>query len=237
MVFPKMLLGLLLVVGLYEQVAAAALQGGGGSSGTSETQLVMVTTLTRHGSRAPDKILATVSCQPLLEKTHPKEGLTQVFVKRFGTVPGELTEFGEEQMEAVGAFIRKRYGKETLSFVDTDNYFHNVRNWEFIARAGSRQQRSMMAIAQGLFPGTAVPIAVTDRTSDSVLGGPAPQCGSITAQMIVEWHAKEGIKLVQERYAEAVQPFEKLCNVSLVGFLFLLLLTINTNILNRKTTQ
>ena len=184
----------------------------------TQSKLVMVTTLTRHGSRAPDKILATVSCQPLLEKSHPNEPLTRVFVNKFGTIPGELTEFGEDQMEEVGRFVKYRYGRTHMEFVDTDNFFANTRDWEFIARAGSRQQRSMMAICQGLFPGTAVPIGVTERASDSILGGPAPQCGSYTARMIVDWHATKGKELVRERYTEAVKPFERLCNVSLVSF-------------------
>jgi len=197
----------------------SSLQGAGGN-GTIEKQLLMVTTLTRHGSRSPDKILATVSCKPLFEKVHPHETMTQTFVNKFGTIPGELTQFGEKQMDEVGAFIKKRYGKDDLGFVDTDNYLQKTKDWEFVARAGSRQQRSMMAISQGIFPGTSVPISVTDRKSDAVLGGPAPQCGKLTAKMIVDWHATRGKELVKASYFGAVEPFEKLCNVSLVGFIY-----------------
>lgn len=85
----------------------------------------------------------------------------------------------------------------------------------FTARAGSRQQRSMMALAQGLFPGTSVPIAVTARNIDGVLGGPAPQCGSLTAPMIINWHKTKGQAVVLEDYERAVEPFEHICNVSL----------------------
>jgi len=201
-----------------EAKARAASEASSLPSDLSDTKLIHVTTLTRHGSRAPDKILATVSCQPLLEKAHPAEPLTKVFVNKFGTIPGELTRFGEDQMEEVGRFIKERYGKDGLDFVNSDNYFLNTRDWEFIARAGSRQQRSMMAIAQGIFPGTSVPIAVTERTSDAVLGGPAAQCGAYTAKMIVDWHATTGKELVTQNYVEAVAPFEKLCNVSLVSW-------------------
>ena len=101
--------------------------------------------------------------------------------------------------------------------MDMNNYEANTRDWQFIAREGSRQQRSMMGIVQGLFPNKpAVPIAVTDRNEDALLGGPAPQCGKITAEMIVQWHKTVGKELVLANYEKAVKPFEKLCNISLI---------------------
>ena len=144
---------------------------------SSGPKLIATTTLTRHGSRAPDKILAKVSCSALLPRK-PEQGLTSVFVDKFGTLPGELTAYGEQQMEVVGKFIKKRYGKDGLNFVDTDNFYTKTTDWSFVARAGSRQQRSMMAVARGIFPDTSVPIGVMDRSSDNTLGGPAPACGS-----------------------------------------------------------
>ncbi|KAH9256664.1 hypothetical protein BASA81_005168 [Batrachochytrium salamandrivorans] len=198
---------------------ASALAAEDGSAAISPPpappKLISVTTLTRHGSRAPDKILATVSCQPLLMKTTPDEGVKKVFVNKFGTLPGELTAFGQVQMETVGRWLKHRYGKSELDFVNTENYLRQTKDWQFTARAGNRQQRSMMGIAQGIFSKTSVPIAVTARNTDAVLGGPAPQCGSLTAPMIVDWHATKGKQIVLDNYADAVEPFEKMCNVSL----------------------
>lgn len=174
-------------------------------------KLLMVQTLTRHGSRSPDKIIAQVSCKPLLNPDNEK--LMDAFVNKFGTAPGELTAYGQTQMRQVGQFFRRKYA----DFVDVNNYEANTRDWQFIAREGSRQQRSMMGIVQGLFPNKpAVPIAVMERSEDAILGGPAPQCGKITAAMIVEWHNTVGKQLVQAHYRKAVKPFEQLCNISLI---------------------
>lgn len=91
-----LLLAALLLLLLSSGFAQEQLRNDTKSSTTPK--LISVTTLTRHGSRAPDKILAQVSCQPLLIKAKPNDPLKSVFVNKFGTLPGELTAFGQVQM-------------------------------------------------------------------------------------------------------------------------------------------
>lgn len=182
-----------------------------GNSSRTAT-LVHVSTLTRYGSRAPNKVLAKVSCIPLFH-SHRTQGLRDMFREKFGTLPGELTEFGQKQMVQVGEFIKKRYGKSGLDFVNTDQYSGHAQDWRFVARMGSCQQHSMTSIVSGIFKEPA-PISVIESKDDAALGGPAPQCGKFTAEMIVDWHNTKGKELVKQNY-EAVQPFERICDTQL----------------------
>jgi len=54
--------------------------------------VVMVQTLTRHGTRAPDKIVGQKVCRPIID---PESGsVHKAFVEVFGTGPAELTAVG-----------------------------------------------------------------------------------------------------------------------------------------------
>jgi hypothetical protein len=171
--------------------------------------LLMVQTLTRHGSRAPDKIVAEQTCKPLFKQG---TNVHQLFVHEFGTGPAELTDVGSTQMRDVGRFLMERYGRK--GFIKAD-YPPHTTEWIFNAREGARQQRSMMGIVQGMFPDDAVPILVRPRAQDAILGGPAPQCAEKTRDYIMKWHASVGKSIVEQKYESVVKPFELLCDVSL----------------------
>jgi hypothetical protein len=55
-------------------------------------QVLMVQTLTRHGTRAPDKIVGQKVCRPIID---PENGsVHRAFVEVFGTGAAELTAVG-----------------------------------------------------------------------------------------------------------------------------------------------
>ena len=112
-------------------------------------------------------------------------------------------------MRDVGLFLRERYH----GFLWADYPAHS-RDWEFIAREGTRQQRSMGGLVQGIFPDDVVPITVTRRDTDAVLGGPAPQCADITHDYIIEWHRTKGREMVKQ-HPHIIHKMEQICNVSL----------------------
>lgn len=125
---------------------------------------MMVQTLTRHGTRAPDKIVGKQICKSMFNQ---KQSLREAYVQLFGVGASELTSIGVRQMRDVGAFLRERYH----GFLWAD-YGSHSNEWEFVAKEGDRQQRSMMGIVLGIFPNDVVPIAVTNKETDSILGGP-----------------------------------------------------------------
>lgn len=173
-------------------------------------EVIAVQTLTRHGSRAPNRALARESCIPLLDSN--RDGKDE-FSSIFGVRPSELTRRGVQEMRDVGRYLRERYEQMGLIFGD---YLSHTRDFLFIARQGDRQQRSIMGVAQGMFPDDAVPIQVTDRENDVILSAPPPICAEFTSNMIVKWHATTGRQYVKQHYAQLV-PFEKLCNYSLLS--------------------
>ncbi|KAH9253576.1 hypothetical protein BASA81_008412 [Batrachochytrium salamandrivorans] len=174
------------------------------------SKLLMVQTLTRHGTRAPDKIVGKVICKPMFD---PKRSLNNAFVQLFGVGATELTGVGVRQMRDVGAFLREKYH----GFLSADYAAHSGE-WEFVAKEGDRQQRSMMGIVLGVFPNDVVPIAVTNKATDSILGGPAAQCGSQTHDYVIKWHQTKGRALVQtNEYADLIDTLERVCNISLLS--------------------
>ena len=187
--------------------------GNGNGNGNGTPRLLQIQVLTRHGSRAPDAVVARKACTPLLgPPLHPN--MKETFVEIFGTNPGELTRNGVKQMRDVGEFLREHFVSKTFRF---DNYPMHTADFEFVSREGSRQQRSMMGIVQGLFPrDEAVPISVMQRDSDALLGGPPPQCHNRTANMITRWYRAFGPTLLRREYDTAVAPVERVCNVSLL---------------------
>jgi len=184
-------------------------------SASVEAKLVAVQTLTRHGERAPDSIVAKQSCRTIFESKKD-------ILHKFNAAPGRLTPLGVVRMREVGTYLRERYiegihwGDEQLKGFLHSDYQTHQDEWQFVAREGSRQQRSMSAIIQGVLPNTPVPIKVDPRTEDAVLGGPAPACGSRTARMIVDWHKSKGWEMLQESM-DVVNAFEKICDVNLTG--------------------
>ena len=59
---------------------------------THARQILMVQTLTRHGTRAPDKIVGQKVCMPIID---PEGGsVHKAFVEVFGTGAAELTTVG-----------------------------------------------------------------------------------------------------------------------------------------------
>jgi hypothetical protein len=114
-------------------------------------------------------------------------------------------------MRDVGSFLRERYH----GFLWADYAAHS-KEWEFIAREGTRQQRSMMGLVQGIFPDDAVPISVTRRETDAILGGPAPQCAEITHDYIIDWHKTRG-RQIMANHGNLVRTMERVCNVSLTS--------------------
>eukprot|EP00516_Mucochytrium_quahogii_P008265 CAMPEP_0203755840 /NCGR_PEP_ID=MMETSP0098-20131031/9186_1 /ASSEMBLY_ACC=CAM_ASM_000208 /TAXON_ID=96639 /ORGANISM=" , Strain NY0313808BC1" /LENGTH=514 /DNA_ID=CAMNT_0050647445 /DNA_START=252 /DNA_END=1796 /DNA_ORIENTATION=+ len=184
----------------------------------ADAELLMVQTLTRHGERAPDKIIAQQSCTAVWNK--PKK-----IYKDFHALPGRLTPIGVQRMRDVGGFIRERYidgfhwdpnFEKPEPFLKSSYQLHQG-DWDFVAREGYRQQRSMSAISLGIFPNEPVPIKVKQRRDDSALGGPAPSCGEATAKMIVDWYKSKGWAYVKQHMDDVVKPIEKMCNVSLEG--------------------
>ena len=69
-------------------------------------EILMVQTLTRHGTRAPDKIIGQKVCKPII---NPDGGVHHGFVEVFGVGAAELTSVGVRQMRDVGAFLREHY--------------------------------------------------------------------------------------------------------------------------------
>jgi hypothetical protein len=172
----------------------------------ADARIVMVQTLTRHGERAPDKVVCEATCRAIWPDLAALRA-------SFGALPGRLTPLGVQHMKDVGVFLRARYVSQ-LQFMSGDYQTH-LEDWDFVAREGFRQQRSMSGISLGLFPDTPVPVNVQPRETDAILGGPAPACADFTAKMIVKWHAGAGREVVERNYAQTVAPFERFCNVSL----------------------
>jgi hypothetical protein len=62
------------------------------AAGAWAKQILMVQTLTRHGTRAPDKIVGQKVCKTIID---PEEGsVHRAFVEVFGTGAAELTTVG-----------------------------------------------------------------------------------------------------------------------------------------------
>jgi len=127
-------------------------------SSMSFGELVMVHTLTRHGERAPDKIIAQQSCTSVW--TNKDDIKTD-----YKASPGRLTPIGVNKMRKIGKYLRERYIDE-YGFVSSDYQTHQ-EDWIFTARSGDRQQRSMSAIVLGILPNEPVAFIVLPRTQVS----------------------------------------------------------------------
>lgn len=186
-----------------------------------KSTLLQVQIVTRHGNRAPDNVVAKELCKPLFPN-----GKKDI-VKKFGVPGGRLTERGISQMQEIGNYIRERYVSGE-HFEPEHKWLSNrgfvspkyvMDEWDFEARAGFRQQQSLMAISLGIYPNQAVPINVKARLEDSILGGPAPACGNYTAPMIVNWHKTKGREIIDSKPIRdgIISKIEKICNTSFAG--------------------
>lgn len=144
--------------------------------------LLMTTSLTRHGTRAPN-IVVTDACPGLYDST-------TAIVSAFGAAPGHLTQRGIEAMRKVGRWIRKEYIDDEKFVPDRYTYWGNL--WTFRAIQEHRHLTSAAAIAQGIFPGQPVAIFSEPKVVDNLLATPPAACASETRDHAVKWLSHEG---------------------------------------------
>ncbi|KAG7384587.1 hypothetical protein PHYPSEUDO_002487 [Phytophthora pseudosyringae] len=122
----------------------ALLQSSGAvdADATTDSELVMLISLSRHGSRAPNPTV----------KTHCPNNVHNV--EAYAVPLEQLTERGMEQMEKVGKHIREVYVTEKAFLSPTFNGPEDDPNFEgyFRADAANRCGQSAVSMGYGLYP-------------------------------------------------------------------------------------
>jgi len=151
-----------------------------------ESKLVMVSSLSRHGTRAANMVTIPLCPGYVADET--------VFFGVFGVSPADLTRNGIAAMRQVGSQLRARYlvpqnGSASGNTFMPSSYLEWVQIWSFHAVQKPRHLMSAQSIAQGLFPDHNTPVAVYSRPLDeeNELGGPAAICAPETNPYIVSW--------------------------------------------------
>ncbi|POM81793.1 Hypothetical protein PHPALM_198 [Phytophthora palmivora] len=123
-------------------IASLALFQSNGVVATDDSELVMLISLSRHGSRAPNPTV----------KTHCPNNLPNV--GSYMVPLEQLTERGMQQMEKVGEHIREVYVKEKKFLSSTFNGPKDNPHFEgyFRADAANRCGQSAVSMGYGLYP-------------------------------------------------------------------------------------
>jgi hypothetical protein len=165
-------------------------------------ELVLTTSITRHGNRAPDP--GIIDTCPLV---YPN---TESIINTFHAIPAGLTRVGLSQMYYSGAMLRDNYGSE-LGLLSADwRYDVHAAEFEFRARGQYRHQQSSSAQGNGLFPiGTGFesypnrgqPIAIKSfpAEEDSALHTPAPECKARATADDTLWTATVGGDIIEQK--------------------------------------
>jgi hypothetical protein len=199
------LLGLWLVASAQTAVAGALL-----SDTEDASELVLLVTLSRHGSRAPN---------PIVKKLCPNNLPN---MEAYEVPPEQLTERGMEQLEATGRHIRDVYVTQKGFLASSFNgRSHEHFEAYFRADAANRCGQSAMALGFGLYPdGTGpkgygkqpIPVymQLSENEHDFTAMGP---CWNVMQEDGKLYSATRGTQLIQD-HADVLGQAAEVCGTS-----------------------
>ena len=194
--------------------------------GMTNSHLMFTTTLTRHGTRAPNPVVTDVC--PGLYKT------TTEIINAFGAAPGHLTQRGIESMRMVGKMIRKLYVEGEDAFMP-ETYTNSGMLWSFRAIQKHRHLTSASAIGQGIFPGQPIAIFSEPQIVDNLLASPPAACATETRYSILKWLHNRGETFFEEPdRVELVRKLNRICADSKNRNPIYNPSEVSTNIINRN---
>ncbi|KAJ0399039.1 hypothetical protein P43SY_006910 [Pythium insidiosum] len=179
----------------------------------AQSELRRLVTLSRHGSRAPNDVVHALcpNNNGNLAKYH---------------VPVEqLTEFGMQQLVAVGEHIRKVYVEEKKFLSPTFNGVNHTHfESYFRSDAATRCSQSATALAYGLYPdGTGpegfprqpVPVYMQLLPNEHDFAAPKGPCKA-TLKADLAAYAKTRAPVLLEEYKDTLERVSELCGANLL---------------------
>lgn len=187
-----------------------AAAGGATATPSSDSELVLLVSLSRHGSRAPN---------PSVHKHCPKNAAN---LKAYQVPPEQLTERGMQQMEAAGRHVRQVYvddKKFLSSSFNSDDRTHFETY--FRADAAPRCGQSAIAFGYGLYPdGTGpagyakqpIPVFMQLWENEHDFTANAP-CFAVMQAHATHYAATRGERLIA-RHADALNKAAEICGTT-----------------------
>ncbi|DAZ95908.1 TPA: hypothetical protein N0F65_012619 [Lagenidium giganteum] len=175
-----------------------------------DSELVLLVSLSRHGSRAPN---------PTAIKLCPNNYRN---LKSYHVPPEQLTERGMQQLETTGRHIRQIYVDQkkflTPSFNGED---HKAFEAYFRADAANRCGQSAISLGYGLYPDGTGPLGyakqpipvymqLAENERDFTANGP---CWGVMNHDLVEYSQNQGKTLIEE-HAQLLSQVGEVCGTS-----------------------
>ena len=185
-----------------------------------ETTLVSLISLSRHGTRAPNAVVASL-CPPMLEN-----------MMQYNVPSEQLTEKGMEQMEKLGRHVKEIYIKEKKFLSELLSTSHKTKDYlpdcfetYFRADAADRCAQSAISFGRGLYPpgtgpnGTSYqPISVVQEllSDEFTFCAPKNKCKSTLTQDLDQYGKTRALELIQQpQYRQVLTNITSICGVTL----------------------
>ncbi|DBA02874.1 TPA: hypothetical protein N0F65_005901, partial [Lagenidium giganteum] len=182
------------------------------SAAEANSELLRLVTLSRHGSRAPNGVVARI-CPNNLKN-----------LDAYNVPLEQLTEYGMHQLLAVGKHIRDVYVKEKGFLSETFNGVNHTHfETYFRSDAATRCSQSATALGYGLYPdGTGpkgfprqpVPVTMQLLPNEHDFAAPKGPCKPTLKQDLEEYAKTRAVELLGQ-YQDALDTISKACGVNL----------------------
>lgn len=184
------------------------------SPSLSNSTLVVVQVISRHGTRAPN---------PVVDHLCPADRANLALYGSLRITLAGLTGTGMKELYALGVFARQQYMERTYpGFLSS--YFNDQEVY-FRAVGEDRTLQSAVAMAQAMFPAGSAPVGYSAKRPspvpvytlpnefDSLLEVRKEGCKARLARDAAQWDRTEGVALYAANQP-LLKQMHKLCNIS-----------------------